>query len=265
MTAPIHVFVGYDSREHPAWLVCRHSLLYPKLNGARQNVEVHPISHRDLRRRGLFSRPWLIDEKGQMWDVRDRRPFSTEFSHSRFMAPQLARQMGVTSGLVVFMDCDFMFQRPIRDMIESVDPAFALSVVKHDFERIEEGSKMDGVSQARYFRKLWSSLMVFNLDHTDSNLFNSHFTNTWSGKNLHGLMAFEDQHIGEIDETWNWIPGQSLARQKHDIRAVHWSLGGPWLEAFEEVPYAADWRARYRHIIENLSRDGRLVETYALV
>jgi hypothetical protein len=41
---------------------------------------------------------------------------------------------------------------------------------------------MDGMAQQRYFRKLWSSLMVFNMGHPDIDLFDTpHAANFVSG------------------------------------------------------------------------------------
>jgi hypothetical protein len=259
-----HVFVGYDTREHAAWLVCRDTLIQPDLNGPKLDVEVHPLSHRDLRRRGLFTRPWVVSGDGQMWDARDRRPFSTEFSHSRFLVPALAREMGIKTGAVVFMDCDFMFLRPITEMLHTIDRTKAISVVKHDAGRVREGVKMDGQEQAVYFRKLWSSLMVFNMSHPDARLFNSYFADTWSGMSLHGLIGFEDHQIGEIDGSWNWIPGLSH-RYREAPNAVHWSLGGPWMPGYEAALFGSEWRSRYRHVVSDLLQSQKFGDTFALV
>jgi hypothetical protein len=258
----LHVFVGYDIREHAAWLVCRDTLIDPLEGVLGEDVEVHPLSHRDLRRRGLFDRPWRIDEAGQTWDERDGRPFSTEFSHSRFLVPHLAKEMGIRDGLVVFVDCDFMFIDPISDMLAGVDRRKVLSVVKHDFERVAEGMKMDGMAQQRYFRKLWSSLMVFNMGHADIDLFDTaHAPNRSAGSTLHGFRALADDEIGVLPESWNWIPGHSSTNIP--TSAVHWSFGGPWMEGYRDAPYASDWRRRYRAVVSDaLSTD--LAATFPL-
>jgi hypothetical protein len=264
----LHVFVGYDLREHPAWLVCRDTLLNPIENGGfhlggKLDVEVHPLAHKQLRRAGHFDRPWRIDEAGQTWDERDGRPFSTEFAHSRFLTPFLAKQMGVTRGPVVFVDCDFMFLRPITEMLHGINPDKVVSVVKHDFERVAEGVKMDGMAQQRYFRKLWSSLMVFNMGHPDIDLFNTpHASNFSTGSTLHGLRALEDHEIGEVTEAWNYVPGHSSSGVRPS--AVHWSLGGPWMDDFRDAPFANLWRQRYRDVVTD-ALDHNLAATFPLV
>lgn len=260
----IHVFVGYDIREHAAWLVCRDTILQPDLDRpALTGVEVHPLPHRDLRRRGLFTRPWRIDEQGQAWDERDGRPFSTEFSHSRFLVPHLAREKGITSGAVVFVDCDFMFMRPITEMLDGIDRTKLLSVVKHDFTTVEEGTKMDGMAQQRYFRKLWSSLMVFNMAHPDIDVFNAWHADHGAGSVLHGFRHLEDDEIGTIPDGWNFIPGHTHPGVLPN--AVHWSLGGPWMQGYDLVPYAPQWRSRYKHVISRALETDALSDTFPLV
>lgn len=248
----LHVFVGYDSREHAAWLVCRDSILEPLLGTPGADVQVHPVSHRDLRRRGLFDRPWGVNEQGQTFDIRDRMTFSTEFSHSRFLVPRLAREMGVTTGPVVFVDCDFMFLTPINQMLHGINPQKVVSMVKHGHTRDLAETKMDGQVQAPYFRKLWSSLMVYNMGHPDIDLFDTvHRPNHDSGKTLHGFLELDDAEIGSIDEGWNYIPGFSRPT-KAMPDAVHWSLGGPWMEGFERSEFAGLWRRRYREVATEL-------------
>lgn len=245
----LHVFVGYDSREHAAWLVCRDSLLKP--NGIPlDGIEVHPVSHRDLRRRGLFDRPWGINAEGKTFDVRDQMTFSTEFSHSRFLVPRLARELGVTSGPVVFVDCDFLFLRPIADMLHGLDRSKVVSMVKHGHTRDLPETKMDDQPQATYFRKLWSSLMVYNMGHEDIDLFDTvHRPNHASGKTLHGFLELDDHEIGEIDPAWNHIPGFSPGGLP---AAIHWSLGGPWMPGHESTEFAGIWRKRYRSVATDL-------------
>ena len=82
MKQPLNVYIGYDSREQEAYEVCRHSLL--KFNNEDFSVYPIPVKHQELRDMGLFDRRWVIDEDGQYWDELDGKPFSTEFSHTRF-------------------------------------------------------------------------------------------------------------------------------------------------------------------------------------
>ena len=84
-------FVGYDAREHEAAQVCAHSIQWRD-----PAARVIFLNHRELRALGVFNRPWLIQPTGQMIDVIDGKPFSTDFSHTRFLVFHLARALGCT-------------------------------------------------------------------------------------------------------------------------------------------------------------------------
>lgn len=261
---PFLVYVGYDVREHLAWLVCESSLRWPtcaERGGPAVDcpVEVIPLSHRRLRREGKFDRSWRIDEQGVTWDERDGRPFSTEFSHSRFLVPGLALEKTAHrprgKGWAMFVDCDFLFRRPVTDLLHGLDPNKAVYVVKHDFDRVAEGVKMDGCVQQRYYRKLWSSLVIWNLDHPKVQAIDwAERVATCPGAALHAFEGFDDDEIGGLSEAWNWIPGHSTA----DVEpaAVHWSLGGPWMSGFENAPYADEWDARMKRTLTTITSLG---------
>ena len=71
---PFRYFVGYDAREKDAYDVC----VFSAQRKSTIPLHIQPLKHRDLRQRGLFDRPWLIEgETGIMVDQRDGRPFST--------------------------------------------------------------------------------------------------------------------------------------------------------------------------------------------
>ena len=259
----LHVFVGYDQREHAAYLVCRDSILNPKFGRKPEpgEIEVHPLSHRILREQGYFDRPWKVDAAGQTWDERDGRPFSTEFSHSRFLVPEISRDKGITGGPVVFVDCDFLFLTSILDMLDGIDSTKAISVVQHDINAVAAGVKMDGMVQQRYFRKLWSSLMVFNMGHPANRGALSRYTvNTAAGAWLHALSVYKDDEIGEIPLGWNFIPG--LSADTEIVHAVHWSLGGPWMSGFESAAYASIWRGAYCKLVGQAWQSGNLAQLY---
>ena len=224
------VYVGFDSREPDAYDVCEYSL-------RESNVDVIKLEHRELRKTGYFSRPWFLSGNGQWVDMIDGKPFSTEFSHSRFVTPILARDSGL-KGWVLFCDSDFMFMNNIADLDPYLDETKAVCVVKHRF-LVEEGTKMDGMRQENYTRKLWSSLMAYNLSHPALVEFNIEDVNTKAGIWLHGFNWLLDSEIGEIPPEWNWIPNYSPSNLTP--KAVHFSFGIPSMEGYENVPYAKLW------------------------
>lgn len=260
---PFPVYVGYDIREHAAWQVCAASLKQPYRWWQRgrpdRGVMVQPLAHKPLRREGLFDRPWRIDGQGQFWDERDGRPFSTEFSHSRFLVPHLAMQATEhrpegERGWAMFVDCDFLFVSPVTDLLKGLDPSKAIYVVKHDFTPKDGEVKMDGMQQAAYERKLWSSMMLFNLDHPKVREINWRLAaNEFDGRVLHRLVMFDDDEIGALPESWNFIPGHNCAALQREnahfdlkgVDAIHWSFGGPWMEGYEKVSFHGAWEGVY--------------------
>jgi lipopolysaccharide biosynthesis glycosyltransferase len=217
---PWKVFVGYDSREDIAWQVCRHSI--ERLSSSR--VQVHPLRQPMLRELGLYTRP--ADLKA-----------STEFSLTRFLAPYIAAHAGWT----LFVDCDFLFTRPLDELFERLDPAKALYVVKHDYSPINT-IKMDGREQTSYPRKNWSSFMLFNGAHPAIQGLRPETVNQSTPAFLHRLEWVADDAIGDLPLEWNFLVGEYPAPEPVPA-AIHYTNGGPWFENWQGVDFADLWLA----------------------
>lgn len=235
---PLTIYVGYDSRESHLYDLCVQSLQ----KTANLPIEIIPLKHRELRSKGDFYREWKIDAKGQFIDLTDGKPFSTEFSHTRFLVPSLERQRGHTSGLAMFVDCDFLFCEDVYKVFEEAainGYDKAVSVVKHNYKP-KTTVKMDGMQQVTYNKKLWTSLMVFNLGHPDTQTLTTEEVNTRDGSYLHQLQWIKDDgNIGSINEKWNFIPEHSEERVNVlEIGAIHYTEGAPCLTGYENCPYS---------------------------
>lgn len=256
-------YIGYDGREALAFQVMRYSMLRRVPPGA---LSITPLRHRELRQSGLFRREWEVRADGQTVDRVDGRPFSTEFSHTRFLTPLLARAQGVSGGWVWFADCDFLFLADPRQLASIVTDAgaerYAVACVKHAYDPQLDGVKMDGVVQQTYARKLWSSLVGFNLDHPANRALGVREVNERPGSWLHAFGWLDEQGQNSDDlilglpEVWNWVPGLSLEREgvtRDDVRAVHYSFGGPWM-GYCEGRWASRWRCEYADYLEAEAR-----------
>jgi hypothetical protein len=233
----LNCFVGWDARETEAYEVCKYSLS----RHSSDALHIEPVKHRVLRHMGLFNRPWHIDPgSGQWFDSKDGKPFSTEFSHPRFCVPAYAREIGITGGWVVFVDCDFLFLGDVAGLFAKFDKTKAVMVVKHRHDPAET-VKMDGQAQTRYRRKNWSSLIGFNLDHPSVIRLTPEIVNEKPGSWLHGFDWCHDDEIGELSPEWNWIAG--IVPSWVEPKAVHYTLGGPWWPEYANVPYAKEWLA----------------------
>jgi hypothetical protein len=237
----MRVFVGHDAREQIPFSVLEANL-------ASFGHEVIPIKHRELRDAGKFNREWLIDSDGQYYDRRDLKPFSTEFSHTRFAAIPLAREMGIRDWCM-FVDCDFLFLEDPAQMLDYKDEETAISCVQYKWQE-PEGKKMDGMLQLLYHRKLWSSMFLFRPDHPAHDWLTFHRVNWATGAEMHAFCWVGDDEISEVPPEWNWIPNFTDPDIK--AKAVHWSYGGPWMPGYENVAYAQHWREMYHDTLKGM-------------
>ena len=224
------VWIGFDPREAAAFAVCRDSIK----NKLTQQIPIRGIVLSALRSRGLYTRPTEV-RNGQLWDVISEAPMSTEFAISRFFTPLLAKQ-----GWALFLDCDMLVRSSIVQLFEMVDPKYAVMCVKHNHNPTET-VKMDGCVQTRYARKNWSSFCLFNCGHPANKRLTLHELNTLPGRDLHRFCWLDDDDIGELGPEWNYLNDETTADV--DPKVVHFTKGGPWMEGYEDVPYADQWTA----------------------
>ena len=197
-----------------------------------------------MRAKGLFSRPWTITAEGQFIDNVDNKPFSTYFSHTRFLVPHLARTLGV-GPQVLFMDSDMVCLSDLSTLLNTSSSSAAVSVVKHDFK--EEGIKMDGQVQQSYHRKLWSAFMLFDVTNPYTRDLTPDVVNTKSGAFLHQFKWCPDNMIGSLPEGWNWIPSHSPRDEA--IHNIHYTRGSPEFPKYTDAPMADVW---YRALVRSL-------------
>lgn len=231
------VFIGWDSREDIAYKVAKYSIQ----KNTRSLVDIHPLKHKKLRKDGVFHRPWGIDPfTGNPYDMMDLKPFSTEFSHTRFLVPFLCGY----KGWALFMDCDMVFTGDIKDLFAKCDDKYAIMCVRHN-HRPSETEKMDGVAQTRYARKNWSSFMLINCAHPANRILTPEAVNTKPGGWLHGFEWLVDGMIGHLGFEYNWIENCSPAMDIKQLKVIHYTLGGPWFEECQDVMHADVWTQYY--------------------
>lgn len=223
------IWIGFDPREVAAFVVARESIR----KYLTQPLPIHGLVLDDLREQGLYWRP-TERRLGRLYDVISEHEMATEFAISRFLVPHLSRQ-----GWALFMDSDMMLRTNIARVFDNLDPAKAVYCVKHDHvpDYIE---KMDGQVQSRYARKNWSSFMIFNCDHEANKKLTPDLVNKLPGRDLHRFCWLQDDEIGELPVEWNWLVGHSDERVIP--KNVHFTDGGPWFDAFQNIPYADEWR-----------------------
>jgi len=240
------IYIGYDARESNAYEVLRDSILE-----YNTKFDIIPLVQPALRRAGLYRRSARLDSidgKRVMVDTFDGRPFSTEFTFTRFLIPALNQY----DGLALFMDSDMLVKSDIEEVFDTYgsNKDIAVHCVKHNYNP-SAATKMDGQIQQRYNRKNWSSFILFNCGHEGNHRLTVDDANIRSGSWLHGMSWLEDEEIGGIPEEWNWLDGWS--DETITPKNVHFTTGGPWFKEWEpkrqiDAEYAGDWHVRANKI-----------------
>ena len=208
-------YVGYDARDNNAYAVLKHSIL----KNTKEKVEIIPIWDSMLRHKNLYWRTYHVDEKGQYWDDRDGKPFSTMFSFARFGIP-LLENFG--DEVVLFMDADMMVRGDIKELFDLWDDKYSVMCVKHK-QKPAESIKMDGKIQQPYRRKNWSSVMLMKPSKCP---ITPYILNNWTGEHLHRMLWVDEEQIGALPRAWNFLAGHDDP-SSCDPKNIHHTLGTP--------------------------------------
>ena len=214
------VYVGWDSREDIAYQVCKYSIV-----SRQPNAEVIPLKQNELREAGWYTRP--IDKLA-----------STEFTFTRFLIPELTN----FDGWALFIDCDMILTTDIKELFDQADDRYAVMCVQHDYTP-KEGIKMDGQTQTVYPRKNWSSVMLINCSHPSNKKLTQDLVNNpeVNGAYLHRFSWLNDNEIGKLDHTWNYLVG--VYSNIEIPKLIHYTEGGPWFENYRDCEFNKLWKA----------------------
>ena len=239
------VYIGFDKREELYYNVLKYSIQ----KHASGPVNIVPLVQDSVRLSGLYRRGKTLSD-GKHVDIFDQKPFSTEFSFSRFLVPFL----NLHQGHAIFMDCDMFVRSDILEVFDIFNTTEkVVSCVKHEHYP-EAKTKMDGKVQQVYPRKNWSSFMLWNCSHpwlkTELTISD---VNIKSGTWLHGFHWCDSEDIGSINEEWNWLDDHSSP----DIepKCVHFTTGCPLFRAWEpkrkiDEQYAKEWTELYEEMTQ---------------
>jgi len=220
----IRMFIGYDGKETIAYHVLAHSIL----SRSSKPVSVAPLMLSQLK--DSFHR-----ERNALQ--------STDFAFSRFLVPHLCNYEGWS----IFMDCDMLVLDDIENLWKLRDDRYAVMCVKHEYTP-KTGEKFLGQVQTTYEKKNWSSVMLFNNEKCKA--LTPEFVNTASGLELHRFkwLASEDL-IGEIPVRWNFLVGEYEKIPAEQISNLHYTLGGPYFNAYKDTDYADLWFAEREKLL----------------
>lgn len=235
MTEILDYYIGWDAREIRAYDVCRQSAI----RYCSKPLHVVPLMERALRYTGLYSRTWEVRD-GQKYDSQDGKPFSTDFSFTRFLVPAMQQYRG----WALFSDCDFLWTADLDALFAQADNSLAIMCVKHQHVPTET-EKMEGQLQTKYHRKNWSSLVLWNCEHPSNKFLTVQAVNHEPGQWLHAFGWLRDDEIGELPLTWNWLSGVNPMPEigEDPPKGIHFTLGTPDMKDHEKSPYAQRWFA----------------------
>jgi hypothetical protein len=227
----IKVYIGYDEREMQAANVAVKTLAQV----TKGQLSAQLLDAKKLNDYGMLSR--ISDHRGgQDYDLISNAPKSTRFAISRFLTPLLAQ-----SGWALFVDCDVVFREDPRHMLEEVDAIHAVNVVKHEYVPSSEW-KMVNQRNERYHRKNWSSVMLFNCDHTANRRLSLRDINERRGLELHQFYWLHGSEIGDLDRRWNWLVGEQKEPDPDKGGGIaHFTLGGPFTDGWKGAEHDDIW------------------------
>ena len=245
------IYIGYDKREQAYFDVLVESI---KRN-TTETYNIVPLYEDKLRMMGLYWRGFSVKEAEnydlQKFDYLDEKPFSTDFSFTRFLIPMLNQY----EGLALYMDCDMFVRNDIKEVFELGRKDFQtpLWCVHHDYVP-KESKKMDNKIQQAYSKKNWSSFMLWNCEHGAHRNLTVGDVNTKTGWWLHNFKWMEDRTIntiGKISPEWNWLDGHSS--ETLEPCNVHFTTGGPAFSSWTskrdiEQTYVDEWIQMFKEV-----------------
>lgn len=214
----LDIYVGYDEREAIAYhnfcnSIIRHStqpLRFTPL--ALNNVKAYTETHTDG---------------------------SNAFIYSRFLVPHLQGY----KGWALFADGDMICNADISELFEYADDTKAVCVVKHNYQT-KYPRKYLGNKNEDYPRKNWSSVILWNCEHPKNKQLDPDYISDSSGAHLHRFAWLDDDDIGEIKPSWNWLAMEMSLN--NSAKLIHYTIGTPCFEAYADCDHADLWWNEYK-------------------
>ena len=224
------IYIGYDSKISIASKVCEHSLRHHS-----EDLDIELLKLTKLKKKKLYWRPY----KNQ----------STEFTYSRFLIPYLQNY----KGWALYCDNDFLFLKDVKELMSLQNNSKAVLCVKHEYKP-KDKTKMGNKKQINFSKKNWSSLMLINCGHPSMKNLDLSTVSEASGRYLHQFQWLDDNEIGSIPHSWNWLVNW-YRTDKGDghPEALHFTEGGPWIVDSE---YKQTW-LNYKKLMEEKNESKR--------
>lgn len=241
MRDTIKVFIGADERMRTAAYVCEASIL----SNTRLVPEIMALYQSDMRKAGLYRRPYTLSATGDYVDMLDGLTVTRADCLLRFFAPLLCGH----DGWAVYLDSDTLVLNDLTHMLDAArrKPGKALYCVKQTYPHVSGArSKYNGHAQTVYPRKLWTSVMLIDCSHPYWRTLTPAEINTRPIVDLLSLSDLPDAAIGSLDSAWHVISGVTGSVATPYI--IHYTHGGAWVRGMldADIPYIDRWWTYYR-------------------
>ncbi len=160
---------------------------------------------------------------------------SNEFIYTRFLVPYLMN----FKGWAIYADGDMVCLDDIKNLWDQRDSKYAVMVVKHNY-KTKVKNKYWGNKNEDYPRKNWSSLVLWNCNHSSHKILTPEFVKKQSGSYLHRFLWINDPEIGELDKEWNWLAMEYP--EKKDVNLIHYTIGTPCFKEYENTSLSYHWK-----------------------
>lgn len=227
MKEAVRIYCGYDPRESLGYHVFTQSIL----DKASIPVEFIPLH-----------KPMLENFDGQ-------RDGTNAFIYSRFLVPYLQNYRG----WAIFADaCDMVVCEDIAKLWNIREQyAFnkAVCVVKHDYKtkhpRKYVGTPMEA-DNLDYPRKNFSSLILWNCNHSANMRLTPEVVRDSPGSFLHRFQWLSDDQIGDLPAEWNCLVGEQDCSLPY---LAHYTLGSPGFSGYKNCALAEHFHRAKKHAL----------------
>ena len=217
MNNVIDLAVGFDQKEAVAY----HTFVQSIIEKASIPVRFMPLSMKSL--------------SGYSEEHTDG---SNDFIYTRFLVPYLMN----FKGWAIYADGDMVCLNDIKNLWDLRDEKYAVQVVKHNY-KTKIKRKYWGNKNEDYPRKNWSSLILWNCNHSSHKVLNPEFIKSQTGAYLHRFSWINDSEIGDIEMEWNWLAMEY--EEKKDIKLIHYTIGTPCFKEYENASLSSHWKKSF--------------------
>ena len=176
---------------------------------------------------------------------------SNDFIYSRFLVPYLMN----FKGWAIYADGDMVCLEDIKKLWDLRDNKYAVQVVKHNY-KTKIQNKYWGNKNEDYPRKNWSSLIMWNCNHSSHKKLTPEFIKKQTGAFLHRFSWINDKDIGELPKEWNWLALEY--EEKKGINLIHYTIGTPCFEEYENTSLSSYWKISFLNMLEGYFKKNKL-------